>query len=47
LDVAYKLIYTERASRDIAGLGSDIKKRIGKALLKISGRPLSLCGTID
>ena len=38
-DVAYKLIYTERASRDIAGLGTDIKKRIGKALLRFQEDP--------
>jgi hypothetical protein len=31
--VKYTLIYTQRAERDIAGLDSKTKERIGKALL--------------
>jgi len=30
----YRLVYTHRASRDIRGLEENMKRRIGKALLK-------------
>jgi hypothetical protein len=38
--VKYTLIYTQRAERDIAGLDSKTKERIGKALLRYKEEPL-------
>jgi len=38
--VKYALIYTQRAERDIAGLDSKIKERIGKTLLRYKEEPL-------
>ena len=35
----YKLVYTQRVVRDIARLNSDIKKRIGRALLRFVEEP--------
>ena len=36
----YTLIYTQRAERDIAGLDSKTKERIGKTLLRYKEDPL-------
>ena len=36
----YKLVYTKRAERDIAGLDSKTKERIGKTLLRFELEPL-------
>ena len=36
----YTLIYTQRAERDIAGLDSKTKERIGKTLLRYQEQPL-------
>ena len=36
----YKLVYTQRAERDIKKLESKIKDRIGKALIRYSEEPL-------
>ena len=36
----YNLIYTQRAERDIAGLDSKTKERIGKTLLRYKEDPL-------
>ena len=36
----YKLVYTLRAERDIAGLDSKTKERIGKTLLRYKEEPL-------
>ncbi|MBU4286947.1 MAG: type II toxin-antitoxin system RelE/ParE family toxin [Proteobacteria bacterium] len=36
----YRLVYTHRASRDIRGLGENVKKRIGKALKRYEEKPL-------
>ena len=36
----YKLIYTQRAIRDINKLEANIKKRIGKTLLRYQDNPL-------
>ena len=36
----YKLVYTKRAERDIAGLDSKTKERIGKTLLRFEEEPL-------
>jgi mRNA interferase RelE/StbE len=38
--VKYTLTYTQRAERDIAGLDSKTKERIGKALLRFKEEPL-------
>jgi mRNA interferase RelE/StbE len=38
--VKYNLIYTQRAERDIAGLDSKTKERIGKTLLRYKEDPL-------
>jgi mRNA interferase RelE/StbE len=38
--VKYTLIYTQRAERDIAGLDSRTKERIGKTLLRYKEDPL-------
>jgi len=38
--VKYTLIYTQRAERDIAGLDSKTKERIGKTLLRYKEDPL-------
>jgi mRNA interferase RelE/StbE len=38
--VKYTLIYAQRAERDIAGLDSKTKERIGKALLRFKEEPL-------
>jgi len=38
--VKYTLIYTQRAERDIAGLDSQTKERIGKTLLRYKEEPL-------
>jgi mRNA interferase RelE/StbE len=38
--VKYTLIYTRRAERDIAGLDSKTKERIGKTLLRYREEPL-------
>ena len=36
----YKLVYTKRAERDIAGLDSKTKERVGKTLLRFELEPL-------
>ena len=36
----YQLLYTHRAIKDIAGLSTDIKKRIVKTLLRYQDNPL-------
>ena len=36
----YTLIYTQRAEKDIAGLDSKAKERIGKTLLRYQDEPL-------
>ena len=36
----YKLIYTQRAVKDIESLNPKVKSRIGKALLRYSENPL-------
>ena len=36
----YKLIYTQRAERDLAKLDSKTKERIGKTLLRFQEEPL-------
>lgn len=36
----YRLVYTQRAVRDIKGLDHKIKKRIGKTLLRYQENPL-------
>ena len=36
----YRYVYTHRASRDIQGLEENIKKRIGKALIRYGEEPL-------
>ena len=36
----YRLLYTHRAVKDIAGLSADVKKRIGKTLLRYQDNPL-------
>ena len=36
----YKLVYTNRAIKDIQKLDPEIKKRIGKALLRYEENPL-------
>jgi mRNA interferase RelE/StbE len=38
--VKYTLIYTQRAEKDIAGLDSKTKERIGKTLLRYKEEPL-------
>jgi len=38
--VKYKLVYTNRADKDIQKLPPEIKKRIGKALLRYEQDPL-------
>jgi mRNA interferase RelE/StbE len=38
--VKYTLIYTQRAEKDIAGLDSKAKERIGKTLLRYQDEPL-------
>jgi mRNA interferase RelE/StbE len=38
--VKYTLIYTQRAVRDIAGLDTATKERIGKTLLRYQEEPL-------
>jgi mRNA interferase RelE/StbE len=38
--VKYRLIYTQRAARDIAGLDPKTKERIGKTLLRYKEEPL-------
>jgi mRNA interferase RelE/StbE len=38
--VKYTLIYTQRAERDIAGLDSRTRERIGKTLLRYKEDPL-------
>ena len=37
----YRLVYTHRADRDLKGLDPEIKKRIGKTLLRYEHDPLS------
>jgi len=37
--VKYTLIYTQRAERDIAGLDSKVKERIGRTLLRYKEDP--------
>ena len=36
----YKLVYTNRADKDIQKLSSEIKKRVGKTLLRYARDPL-------
>jgi mRNA interferase RelE/StbE len=38
--VKYRLVYTERAERDIKKLDSRIKDRIGKTLLRLKEEPM-------
>jgi mRNA-degrading endonuclease RelE of RelBE toxin-antitoxin system len=38
--VKYKLVYTQRAVKDIKGLDPKIKDRIGKTLLRYGKEPL-------
>jgi len=44
--VNYKLVYTNRANKDIQKLPSEIKKRIGKALLRYARDPLRYSETL-
>ena len=37
----YRLVYTQRAIKDIQGLETNIKKRIGKTLKRYEGDPLN------
>jgi len=39
--VTYRLVYTHRAVRDIKKLPEDIRKRIGKTLLRYQADPLN------
>jgi len=39
--MAYKLVYTRRAARDISKLQKDVKERIRKSLEKYAGNPFS------
>jgi len=38
--VRYKLVYTQRAVKDIESLNPKVKSRIGKTLLRYSENPL-------
>jgi mRNA interferase RelE/StbE len=38
--LTYRLVYTQRAIRDIQKLDENTKKRIGKSLLKLEEDPL-------
>jgi mRNA interferase RelE/StbE len=40
LPVKYRLVYTQRAIRDIEALDASIKQRIGKTLLRFESDPL-------
>ncbi len=37
----YRLVYTQRATKDIQGLDPDIRKRIGKTLKRYEENPLN------
>ena len=39
----YELVYTNRAMKDIQKLEPEIKKRIGKSLLRYEESPLNYC----
>jgi mRNA interferase RelE/StbE len=36
----YRLVYTQKAVRDIGKLDADVKKRIGKSLLRFQDNPM-------
>lgn len=42
----YKLVYTQRAIKDIEGLEKNIKKRLGKTLLRYEEDPLKYAGKL-
>lgn len=37
--MSYRLLYTRRAVKDISGLSADVRKRIGKTLLRYLANP--------
>ena len=45
--MSYRLLYTHRAVKDIAGLSADVKKRIGKTLLRYQDNPLHYAESIS
>lgn len=45
--MSYQLVYTHRAVKDLAKLSPDIKRRIGKALLRYKDSPLDYAESLS
>lgn len=44
--MSYRLVYTQRAVKDIERLDADVKKRIGRTLLRFKDYPLQYAETL-